>query len=90
MNSGSLPSIWKDDIIVPIFKKGDTSQTANYRSISIICNISRVFERIISAQLICYLNSKNLVSKNQFGFLKKKNCKIAIIGISCFLVLGTN
>ena len=57
MNSGSLPSSWKDAIIVPIFKKGDKSKPANYRSISITCNICRIFERIISDQLIFYLNS---------------------------------
>ena len=72
MDSGSLPSIWKDAITVPIFKKGDKSQPANYRSISITCNICRVFERIIADQLIFYLNNNDLIFKNQFGFLKNK------------------
>ena len=72
MNSGSLPSIWKD-AIVPIFKKGDNSLLANYRPISITCNICRVFERIISDHLILYFNINDLISKNQFGFLKNKS-----------------
>ena len=73
MNSGSLPRIWKDSIIVPIFIKGDISQPANYRPISITCNIWRVFERIISDQLILYPNSNDLINKNHFGFLKNKS-----------------
>ena len=73
MHSGSLTSIWKDDIIVPIFKKCDKSLPANYRQISITCNSCHIFERIISDQLIFYLNSNDLISKNQFEFLKNKS-----------------
>ena len=72
MNSGPLTSIWKDAIIVPIFKNVDTFQSANYRPISITCNIYRVFERIISDQLIFILNN-DLIRKNQFGFFLKIN-----------------
>ena len=84
MTSDSLPSIWKDAIIVPIFKKGDKSLPANYRPISITCNICRVFERIISDQLIFYLNSNDLISKNQFGFLKNKSTELQLLKSHAF------
>ena len=73
MNSDSFPRIWKDAIIVPIFIKGGISQPANYRPISITCNICRVFERIISDQLILYPNSNDFINKNHFRFLKNKS-----------------
>ena len=84
MNSGSLPSISKEAIIVPIFKKVDKSQQPNYRRISITCNIYLVFEGIISDQLIFYLNSNDLISKNQFGFLKNKSTELQLFKSHAF------
>ena len=46
--SGNIPKIWKKSIITPIFKKGEPSNSNNYRPISITCVMCRVLERIIS------------------------------------------
>ena len=63
--SGNIPKIWKKSIITPIFKKGEPSNSNNYRPISITCVMCRVLERIISKQLIFYLKSNNLLTKYQ-------------------------
>lgn len=45
MDSGVVPKAWKISKITPIHKKGDKSLIANYRPISNISSISKVFER---------------------------------------------
>ena len=62
--------------ITPIFKKGEPSNSNNYRPISITCVMCRVLERIISKQLICYLKSNNLLTKYQYGFISGKSTEL--------------
>ena len=44
---GIFPEIWKDAVVSSIFKKGDRQSKANYRPISLLTCISKVFERIV-------------------------------------------
>ena len=51
--------------VVPIFKKGDSALTNNYRLISLLPVISKVIERIIYNQLSLYCESNKLFSDSQ-------------------------
>ena len=50
------------------FKQGDRSDMNNYRPISVISAIAKVFERIVYNQLSSYLSENNILSKYQSGF----------------------
>ena len=50
------------------FKKGDKQSTKNYRPISLLPICGKMFEKIIFNNLYLYLNSNNLITKNQAGF----------------------
>jgi exonuclease III len=67
--SGNLPSCWKTARVIPIFKKGNTSDPENYRPISLTCTACRVLERIIKNEIMTYLEDLNLIPDDQFGFL---------------------
>ena len=54
--------------VTPLHKKGSKNLMENYRPISILPIISKVFERILYDQFYEYLTSNNLLSKQQFGF----------------------
>lgn len=43
-----VPTIWKCARVTPLHKDGDTLDPNNYRPISIICAIAKVFEKIIT------------------------------------------
>ncbi len=45
--SGVFPDIWKIALITPIFKSGDRKDVTNYRGISILSLISKIFERLV-------------------------------------------
>ena len=54
--------------VTPIFKQGDRGDMNNYRPISVISVIAKVFERIIFNQLSSYLSENNILSQYQCGF----------------------
>ena len=64
--SGVFPDCWKMAHITPIFKKGDKSRIENYRPVSILNSISKVFERLMYSRVAPSLNA--LLSTNQHGF----------------------
>ncbi len=47
--------------MIPIHKKGDKTNLNNYRPISLLPVISKVFEKIINKQLTEKLDGKNLI-----------------------------
>ena len=53
---------------MPVFKKGSRNQKENYRPLSILPIISKIFEKILSKQLYIYF--ENILSKFQCGFRK--------------------
>ena len=66
--SGKFPTEWKQSKVIPIHKNGDKDSSTNYRPISILLVVSKVFERIVFNQLYEYFNTNNLLSKDQSGF----------------------
>ena len=76
---GIFPECFKTAKIIPIFKSGDSNSTVNYRPISMLPFLSKMFEKLMCARLDCYLKSNNILCTNQFGFRKNSNTSDAII-----------
>ena len=62
----SCPEDLKCAELVPIYKKNDKKHESNYRPISLLSNISKVYERCMQEQLDEYF--RDLLSKYQCGF----------------------
>ena len=76
---GQVPSQLKVAKIIPIFKSGDPLSLDNYRPISLLSAFSKILEKIICNRLVVFLESNNLINKNQFGFRKKHSTVHPII-----------
>ena len=76
---GKFPDSLKIATTIPIFKKGDKNQIYNFRPISLLPFISKVFEKCMHRRLLNFLNSNNVLSLNQFGFLKNKSTEDAVL-----------
>jgi len=73
-----VPQCFKMAKVVPLFKKGEKSEYSNYRPVSIIPVISKVFEIILNAQVINYFENYFLFSEHQYGFRPKRGTNMAI------------
>ena len=67
-----FPEIWSHSVIVPIHKKGDTSNTDNYRGISLLCALGKVFTAILAKRLRVWMERENKLCMEQAGF--RANC----------------
>ena len=57
MSVGKVPAAWKLAIIKPLFKKGASSDPANYRPVSLTSVFSKLMEKVVVDELLKYLVS---------------------------------
>lgn len=79
INTGIFPTEWKLARVTPIFKKGKRDDPHNYRPISIIPTVAKIFEKTIYDQLCDYLNDNNLLTHCQSGFRSLHSTLTALI-----------
>ena len=77
-----FPSEFKKACVTPLFKGGDKNDPNNYRPISILPTLSKVFERHIANQLKHYLKHTNILFSNQSGFREDHSCQTALIRLA--------
>ena len=70
LNTGIFPENLKQAKVLPLFKKGDTHVMNNYRPISLLPAISKIFERVVFCQLYDYFDKEKLLFISQYGFRK--------------------
>jgi len=63
-----FPKVWKTARIVPVPKKGDLTEVKNYRPVSNLCSLSKIFERCIHARLTKLDVYNQLIGNHQHGF----------------------
>jgi hypothetical protein len=68
LDSGKIPDAWTEGVIVPIFKKGDTTSPDNYRGITLLSCVSKLFTSVINERLSQYLEDSGLLGEEQAGF----------------------
>ncbi len=76
--TGIFPETWKHALVVPVLKNGDAADVSIYRPISLLPILSKVLEKIVSTQLVNYLEENNLLSKTQHGFRPKLSTATAL------------
>lgn len=88
--NGEFPDSLKFARIMPLFKDGDSSDVSNYRPISILPAVSKVFEFAIKVRLIKHLEDNKLIHPNQYGFLRHSNTTAASSCLVDDVVSGLN
>ena len=61
LSEGIFPECFKRAKIFPILKSGDSNSTTNYRPISILPFLSKMFEKLMCARLDSYIKSNNIL-----------------------------
>ena len=81
MESGTIPSQWKESRVSAIYMKGNKKLASNYRPVSIISVLCRILEKLIHNQIVEYMQSENLLSDLQFGFIKGSSTSLQLLNI---------
>ena len=80
-NTGIHPEKLKVAEVKPLFKKGSKLLTCNYRPISLLSNINKIFEEVMFNRISEFLEDSNSLYPLQFGFRKKYSTNHALIDI---------
>jgi hypothetical protein len=81
LKDGTYPEILKIGKVTPIFKSGNKSDPANYRPITVLPILSKIFEKVILTRLSSFLNSINFISPFQYGFCPASSTEAACISL---------
>ena len=75
LDTGVLPEDWQRANISPIFKKGNRSDPANYRPISLTSIPCKILEHIIHTNIMSHLEKYHVLNNEQHGFRKGRSCE---------------
>ena len=67
-SSSQFPSEWTEAIIIPLHKKGDVNNPDNYRGISLLSVIIKVYTHIINNRITVWAESNFVLTDAQAGF----------------------
>ena len=85
LTSGIFPDSLKIARITPIYKEGSRSDINNYRPISVLPTLSKIFEKLVYKQLYNYLEINSSLVNIQFGFRTRKSTTQAILHFMQYL-----
>ena len=78
-STGVFPAILKTAKVISIHKKNSKLEVSNYRPISLLSNIDKIFEKLMHSRLIEFLEEKQILHYRQFGFRKDFSTNHAIL-----------
>ena len=71
LETGIVPDIWCTGVILPIYKKkGDASNPDNYRGITILSCLGKLFTSVLNNRSNTFLENTGLLAEEQAGFRK--------------------
>ena len=80
LTNGIFPSKLKQAKVIPLYKnKGEDTSFGNYRPISLLNVISKIFERVVFNQIYHYFLVNNLLFGSQYGFRTRHSTEDAAI-----------
>lgn len=83
--SGVFPKELKIGSVIPVYKKGSKEMCSNYRPITKLNTLDKIFEGLILSRLKEFLKSNKIIDEHQFGFIENSNTLAACISCTEFL-----
>lgn len=79
VSQGEFPACLKRALVHPVFKGGDPTNPSNYRPISVLPVLNKVFEKLLFARIYNFLIATEQLYRHQFGFRKGSSTEVAIL-----------
>jgi hypothetical protein len=77
--SGVFPDLLKEAYVIPIYKSLERNDPNNYRPISILPTVSKIFEKHIATQLRSFFLQTEILHKFQSGFRQNHSCLTSLV-----------
>ena len=68
--------------VVSVYKKDNKLDCNNYRPISLLSNLSKIFEKLVLQKLVLFLEKNKQLYQVQFGFRSKHSTSHALINLT--------
>ncbi|VDI43776.1 Hypothetical predicted protein, partial [Mytilus galloprovincialis] len=79
--TGWFPEVWVTSVLVPLFKKGSMNDTGNYRGISLVSHVGKLFTSVIHTRLMKWCKENSILTDAQFGFIPGYGTRDAIFAL---------
>jgi hypothetical protein len=79
ISNNTFPDALKIAKVTPLHKKNDKNIFDNYRPVSVLTSISKVFEKLLHSQIYDYFNNNGLLYISQYGFRKLHSTDLAAL-----------
>ena len=74
LKESCFPDCWNVSSVVPVFKNvGERSTAKNYRPVSLLSVVSKVFEKLVNNRIVDHLENCGLFSDFQYGFRSSRS-----------------
>ena len=74
LKESCFPDCWKVSSVVPVFKNvGERPTAKNYRPVSLLFVVSKVFEKLVNNRIVDHLEKCGLFSDFQYGFRSSRS-----------------
>ena len=87
---GTFPSILKYAKVIALYKTGPKHLVNNYRPISLLSPIAKVFEKLLYLRLANFFSCKKDINNQQFGFRKGYSPELAITDLHNRIIKNTD
>ena len=86
LRTGIIPVSWKKARVTPIYKDSNPLSPSNYRPISILPVVMKVFERAVQQQLVKFLKENSIFCDQQSGFRECHSTHTATTDVSDYIL----
>ena len=69
------PKDWKEGILCPINKKGENTKARNYRGVTLMCTVYKIYAMIAEKRLREEIDRLQLLPETQAGFRRERSGK---------------
>ena len=86
IDASIFPNQLKIAKVIPIHKRGNKELLSNYRPISILNNLNKIFEGVIYRRLYSFMEKFSLFSPSQFGFRRGLGTEVALLQLTSYVL----
>ena len=86
IDRGVYPEVLKVARCVPVYKDGSVFDAGNYRPISNLSSLNKIFEKLTYKRMFCFISRFNILSNIQYGFRPGMSTTLAIFSLMKDLV----